>query len=140
MTIPSSQLSPWTARENKMSNTVVEQPGHLLITAAQTKLYMEIHKEHFYPQNPSGFLLLWLQAVNTAPVSEQETGTDAAAHRISFAVHDLPSAPLYCLYQNPLLPFLSKLQKPTLNWDNSWCVAPHSLHVGILDSKPKWRL
>lgn len=115
MTIPSSQFSPWIARENKMSNTVVEQPGYLLITAAPTKRYMEIHKEHFHAPNPSGFLLLWLQAVNTAPVSEQETGTDAAPHRISFAVHDLPSAPLYCLYKNPLLPFLSKLQKRTLN-------------------------
>lgn len=77
-----------------MSNTVVEQPGYLLITAAQTKRYMEIRKERSYPQNPSGFLLLWLQAVHSAPVSEQETGTDAAAHRISSAVHDLPSAPL----------------------------------------------
>lgn len=105
MTISSSQLSPWIARENKMSNTVVEHPGYLLITAAQTKCYMEIHKERFYPPNPSGFLLLWLQAVNTAPASEQETGTEAAAHRISSAAHDLPSASLYCLYKNPLLPF-----------------------------------
>lgn len=88
-----------------MPNTVVEQPGFLLITEAKTAHYMEIHEEHFYHRNPSGFILLWLQAVNTVPVSEQETDADAVAHRSSFTVYDLPSVPpLLLLAIQPTFP------------------------------------
>lgn len=105
-----------------MPNTVVEQPGYLIIIEAKTKCYMEIHKEHFYHRNPSGFILLWLQSVHAVPVSEQETDTDEVAHRSSFTVYDLPSVPPFiACYNDPLFPFLSKLQKLTLSRGNSSC-------------------
>lgn len=105
MTIPSSQLSLWIARENKMSKHCRRTGRVLANYSSSNKALHGDSQRTFLSPNPSGFLLLWLHAVNTAPVSEQETVTDAAAHRIPFAVHDLPSAPLYCVYKNLLLHF-----------------------------------
>lgn len=80
--LPSSKLSPWRTRENKMPNSVTEQPGYLLITEAETKCYTVIHKEHFYSGNPYGFISLWLQAVNIVPVPQHETDTEGVAHEV----------------------------------------------------------